>query len=259
MSIAAGAVVFFQAAEASAQVGLEPMVVHSEVSRGQAQSVLTVTNPTSEAMRVRVYAEPFTYERDTGFALLSEDSHDLTPYLQFSPREFVVPAGERQRVRVVGLLPPSLLESEYRAVIFTEALPEVPLSEAASIAGIKTRVGATVYFHQPDAEAELAIVAGQWDAEDRKIRLLVENAGEVSVRPNAKWTLRRNGETLATGESGSTTTIAGRDRWLQVAYSEEQQGVLVPGSYELTGELVWLEGDRQSTQPFSTSFVIQSR
>ncbi|MEN8444462.1 MAG: P pilus assembly protein, chaperone PapD, partial [Cyanobacteria bacterium J06555_13] len=57
-------------AKAKAQVGLDPMVIQTEVSRGQAQSVITVTNPSNEAMRVRVYAHPITYEREAGFTEL---------------------------------------------------------------------------------------------------------------------------------------------------------------------------------------------
>ena len=256
VGIVAAAVMLLPVGEAQAQVGLEPMVIQSEVNRGQAQSVLTVTNPSAQPMRVRVYAQPFTYDRDAGFTLLTEDSDDLTPYLQFSPREFVVPAGERQRVRVVGILPPSLPELEYRAVIFTEALPEGPAT-GTSTAAIKTRIGSTVYFYQSDADLALSVVSGEWDAESRKIRLLVNNVGDVSVRPNAKWTLRRGGEALASGESGSTTVVEGRDRLLQIAYSEAEQGILLPGEYEITGELVWLSGSEQSSQPFSTSFVIR--
>lgn len=256
LGLAAGAITLLTATQVQAQVGLSPMVIQSEITRGQAQSVITVTNPSAQPMRVRVYAQPFTYERDTGFAALTEDINDLTPYLQFSPREFVVPPNERQRVRVVGLLPPSLTETEYRAVIFTEALPE-NAPTAASVAGIQTRIGATVYFRQADADPALSIVSAQWNAENNAIQLLVSNEGDVTARPNVKWTLRRDGDSVAAGESGSVTVIEGGDRLFQLPYISESAQSLPPGSYELTGEMVWQFGTEQSSQPFSTSLTVQ--
>ncbi len=256
LGISAGAIALLTATQAQAQVGLNPMVIQSEITRGQAQSVITVTNPSDQPMRVRVYAQPFTYGRETGFTALSEDTNDLTPYLQFSPREFVVPPNEKQRVRVVGLLPPSLVESEYRAVIFTEALPEnAPTAE--SVAGIQTRIGSTVYFYQAGADPALSITSAQWNAENSAIQMLVSNEGNVTARPNVKWTLRRDGNAVAVGESGSTTVIEGGDRLFQLPYVNENAETLPPGTYELSGELIWRFGTEQASQPFSTSLVVR--
>lgn len=248
-----GGAVLTGAGASLAQVGLDPMVIQAEVGRGQAQSVLTVTNPSDRPMRVRLYAEPFTYDRDAGFTSLSEDENDLSPYLQFSPREFVVPAGQRQRVRVVGLLPPSLPESEYRAIIFTEALPE-GATDNENTAGIQTRIGSTVYFHQPGAGPALSVTTASAEPEGNYIALLVSNAGDSTARPKTKWTLRKGSETMATGEGSATTVIEGRDRMLQLPYDVSS---LSAGSYELSGELLWMSGTEQQSQDFSTSFNVQ--
>ena len=241
---------------ALAQVGLNPMVIQSEVTRGQAQSVITVTNPSDEPMRIRVYAEPFTYERVNGFVLLDEDSSDLTPYLQFSPREFVIPPNEAQRVRVVGLLPPSLEETEYRAVVFTESLPE-NAAGSNGVAGIQTRIGSTVYFRQAGSEPVFSIVQAQWNAEEEQAQLLVSNAGEATARPNAKWTIQRNGEPVATGQSGATTIVEGGDRLIPLPYYSEAQAQLPPGDYEVVGELTWFFEEQQTSQSFSAPLSIQ--
>ena len=244
------------AREAIAQVGLNPMVIQSEVSRGQAQSVIAVTNPTGEPMRVRMYAEPFTYDQVNGFVLLDEDSQDLTPYLQFSPREFVIPPNEVQRVRVVGLLPPSLEESEYRAVIFTESLPE-SAPAGSSVAGIQTRIGSTVYFRQPSSEPMFSVVQAQWNTEDAQAQLLLSNVGEATARPNAQWEIRRGGEVIASGQSGATTVIEGRDRLVPLPYLNKEEASLSPGNYEVVGELVWRFGEQQSSQSFSVPLIVR--
>ncbi|MEM7063606.1 MAG: P pilus assembly protein, chaperone PapD [Cyanobacteria bacterium P01_B01_bin.77] len=230
------------------------MVLQTEVSRGQAQSVLTVKNPTDQPVRVRVYAQPFTYEREAGFTVLTEDDDDLTPYLQFSPREFVIPAGQNQRVRLLGLLPPSLPEPEYRAVVFTEVLLEEEPS-AGFTSSIQTRIGSTVYFRQSDSDAELSVDSAEWNTENSQIQLLVNNNGSATARPDAKWTLIYDGQTMAEGNSGNTTVIAGQDRLLQLNH-DQTTSELSPGNYELTGELVWRYGTEQHSQPFSTTFSI---
>ena len=256
LGLTTGFLTFFSANQAQAQVGLSPMVVQEEVSRGRAQSVLTVSNASDKPLRVRVYAEPFTYDRESGFALLEEsDDNNLTPYLQFSPREFVVPARDEQRVRVVGLLPPSLEESEYRAVIFTEALPEGEAAQNGTT--IKARVGATVYFHQSEASPELSASSAEWDAQNGKVQLLVSNAGTTTVLPSAEWTLiDASGETVASGDSGATTVIEGKDRLFQLSDNDAGM-ILAPGEYELTGNLSWRRKSEEHSLPFAFPLSVQ--
>lgn len=235
---------------AFAQMGLSPLVIESEAQRGRAQGVLRVSNNSGEAMRVRVYAEPFTYERDAGFTPLESSAADLTPYLQFSPRELVIPARGERRVRLITLFPPNLPEGEYRAVIFTEPLDAS--RPPGSNVGIVTRVGATMYVRQGDSPVSLSAMAAQWNAGEQRVELLVANDGVVSARPKATWTLQQAGQTMTAGETIVTSVIAGRDRNLYLT----PETTLPPGTYEVTGELIWREGDTDQTQPFSLSFNV---
>lgn len=77
---------------AKANISISPMVVETEAKRGQAQGRITVSNPSTEDFRARVYTSPFTYDKETGFKTLSKSPTDLAPYLQFSPRELQVGA-----------------------------------------------------------------------------------------------------------------------------------------------------------------------
>lgn len=249
-----GAVTCLGAGVAQAQVGLAPIVVQEEMNRNRAQSVLRVSNPTNQPMRIRVFAQPFTYDRDNGFTFLTASEYDLTPYLQFSPREFVVPPGEQQQVRLIALLPPDLPQSEYRAVVFTEPLTET-ISSSSNTTNIQTRIGSTVYVRQDGAEADLTVVNARWNAETSQIELLVNNAGGATVRPDAQWTLKRGDETLATGKSGFTTVIAGGDRFLRLSFAEGSSRP-ASGTYELTGNLVWTLGSENYSEPFSTTVSI---
>ncbi|EKV01704.1 hypothetical protein Lepto7375DRAFT_3882 [Leptolyngbya sp. PCC 7375] len=235
---------------AFAQMGLSPLVIETEAQRGRAQGVLRVNNNGGEAMRVRVYAEPFTYERDNGFMLLENSPEDLTPYLQFSPRELVIPAQSERRVRLISIFPPNLPEGEYRAVIFTEPLDAT--RQVGSNVGIVTRVGATIYVRQGKVPASLAVTSAQWNVDQQHVELLVANSGTGSARPKAQWTIQRAGETVTSGETVSTSVVAGGDRNLHLTPDRP----LTPGTYEITGELSWRDGETELTQPFSISLNV---
>ena len=140
---------------ALAQVGLSPLVVEIQANRGQAQGIINVINNTNEPFRARVYVEPFTYESESGFQILDTDPDDLSPYLQFSPRELEVPPNTNRRVRFVSRFPPSLPEGEYRAVIFTENLIETTDASGADVE-LRTRVGSTVYVRHGNVSPQLS-------------------------------------------------------------------------------------------------------
>ncbi|MFK8182059.1 MAG: hypothetical protein AB8B99_01705 [Phormidesmis sp.] len=259
---------------AIAQVGLSPMLIQAEMAQDQIHNsqihnsqihnnitrTVSVTNPSDEPMRVRMYAEPFTYDRMNGFVLLDEDSRDLsrdlTPHLQFSPGEFVLEANAKQQVQVMGSLPPSLTETEYRAVILADSVPEnASVNSAQAI--VQTRIGSTLYVRQSDSKPLFSIVSAQWSTDENQAQLLVRNVGEATARPNARWTIMRGGETVATGQSGATTVIEGGDRLIPLPYYSESGADLPPGNYEIRGALTWHFGAEQASQPFSANLRVQ--
>ncbi|PAX45757.1 P pilus assembly protein, chaperone PapD, partial [Brunnivagina elsteri CCALA 953] len=83
--------VILWAGTAQAQVSLSPMIIEAQSSRGQAKGIINITNNSDETFRARVYAESFTYDKEKGFQTIPSSPNDLKPYLQFSPRELVVP------------------------------------------------------------------------------------------------------------------------------------------------------------------------
>ncbi|MFN7524052.1 MAG: hypothetical protein ACK5RD_13075, partial [Aphanizomenon sp.] len=97
---------------AKADIAISPLVIETAAKQGQAQGNITVTNGDTKSFRARVYTEPFTYDLETGFKLLDSSPFDLTPYLQFSPRELEVPGTDNRRIRFVARFPPSLPDGE---------------------------------------------------------------------------------------------------------------------------------------------------
>lgn len=240
---------------AQAQVSLSPLVIEVQARRGQAQGVINVSNTSNQPFRARVYAEPFTYSRDTGFKTLTSSPSDLTPYLQFSPRELVVPPGVTRRVRLITRFPPSLNQGEYRAVIFTENLRQTTDDSGNSVA-LKTRIGATVYVRQGDLSPNLSVEKGSWNQSQQQIQLLVNNAGEASVRPAVSWILKRGETVVETGNIEPTGIVAESDRYFLLRYPNQDQSIPPAGEYQISGELLWSNQDRQEKAPFKVNLTI---
>ena len=246
----------FWASKSVAQVSISPLVIEVEAKRGQTQGVINVGNNTNELFRARVYAEPFTYSRDDGFQILKKgDQSDLTPYLQFSPRELNVPAGVERRIRFIARLPPSLPPGEYRAVVFTENLQQRE-NESGNTVGLATRIGVTIYVRHGDLSPTLAVKDASWNSQQRQIQMLVTNTGGASARPEVNWTLKQGEMVVKTGKLDPTGIVAQSERNFLLGYPVKDQSIVTPGEYQLSGKLVWSEGDNQRTQDFSVNLNI---
>ena len=246
----------FWAAPASAQVSISPLVIEVQARRGQAQGVIDVGNNTNEPFRARLYAEPFTYSRDNGFQTLEKGEHsDLTPYLQFSPRELNVPAGVNRRIRFIVRLPPSQPLGEYRAVVFTENLQQ-SVNERGNSVGLVTRIGVTIYVRNGDLSPTLSVENASWNSQQRQIQMLVKNTGGASTRSQVNWTLKRGETVVKTGNLNPTGIVAKSERNFLLGYPGKDQSSITPGEYQLSGELIWSEGENKRTKSFSVNLTI---
>ncbi len=249
---------------ARSQVSIAPLIIETKTERGQAQGLFNVANSSNEPFRARLYAEPFTYNRDAGFETVQPNPNDLTPYLEFSPRELVVPPGTSRRVRMIARFPANIQPGEYRAVIFTEKLQDqTEVQQEGFKFNIISRIGTVVYVRHGEVSAKLAAESASWNAEKNLIQLLVRNTGNASARPKAIWTLKREDATVKTGESDNTTVIAGGDRNILLSYPGSEQPALPAGEYQLSGELVWSESKGSKNEsvrlPFSVNFSLPNR
>ncbi|MFQ4143373.1 P pilus assembly protein, chaperone PapD [Chlorogloeopsis sp. ULAP02] len=240
--------------KASAQMSISPLVIEAKADRGQAQGMITITNTSSNPSRVRVYAEPFTYSRDSGFQTLPTTSpNNLTPYLQFSPRELTIKPGESRRIRLIGRLAPNLAEGEYRAVVFNETLNESKDSAGNNVT-LATRIGVTFYVRKGNVAPKLAVDNASFNTRQKQIQLLVRNSGKATVRPSINWILRRGETVVKTGKVDATAVVAESDRNLVFNYPGKEN--LAPSQYQLSGELLWSENDKKSKLPFNVNVTI---
>ena len=248
-AVASFSAVFCNALPGRAQIGLSPLFLEEQAVRGKAQGVITLLNSTNQPIRVRLYSEAFTYGQD-GFVSLENDPMDLSSYLQFSPREVVIPAETEQRIRLLSLFPPNLPEGEYRATVFAEELTENAANENG--AAISIRIGSTIYVHQGELAPALSGLGAQLASEPTTLELLVGNQGSATARAEVKWALEQSGVTVAQGETSPKTVIAGGDRTFPLALP----AALPAGSYRLHGDFTWTTHGEVSTEAFDLPVLV---
>ncbi len=222
----------------AAQISVAPLVSFTKLSQGKAQAVLTIGNNSNEPFRARLVAVPFTYSDNGLVSLPTGAESDLNPYLQFAPREFVIPAGQQQRVRIIALIPPSVSLGEHRAVLFAEKLtPNLPADDAVeSTIGLKTRIGATLFVQSIDATPNISVLDARIDVE--QLQMLLANSGDASARVVTKWQLKQVGsdDVILEGETGRTTIIAQTERYIPLISLTKDLEVAA-GQYIISGTL----------------------
>ena len=266
-----------------AQIGFTPLVHILEAERGQAKGLITVKNTSNARFRARVYALPFTYTRDKGFQTLDASPNDLAPYLQFAPRELIVPPNTSRRVRLVVRFPPSLPDGEYRSVLFTETLdpPETVTSQGNKLK-INLRIGATIFVRKGDLAPAISVDSTSINSKHNQVFLLVRNAGTATARPKVIWQLKQGSDVISSGKLGSSTVLPQTERNLPLLkalrqtpstsdanaltsstnISQNAQSQLQPlpqGKYQLTGKLEWGSEDNPDTLSFALDLVVPPR
>ncbi|MGK7924091.1 MAG: P pilus assembly protein, chaperone PapD [Spirulina sp.] len=244
---------------ALAQIGVSPIVLEIQARRGQSQGFISVYNNGENPYRARVYTQPFTYDRDRGFQALPTIPLDLSPYLQFTPRELVVQPGQNRRVRLIGRFPPSLVEGEYRTALIVEGLDPITLvDEAGNTVKIVQQVAVTVFVRNGDLQPELIADRAIWNPQTRQIAILVQNRGGASARPGIEWRLLQAGTEIDRGKISPEIVLAEGDRNLIVTYPEGEE-IPPPGNYRLQGELIWHEDNyrRKQTESFQVDLIIE--
>ena len=249
---------------AKANISISPMVVETEAKRGQAQGRITLSNPSAENFRARVYTSPFTYDKETGFKTLSESPKDLTPYLQFSPRELQVGASRKRNIRFIVRFPPNLPDGEYRTMIFTENLQKGTITETNSETNVTLqtniipRIGVALYVRKGDVSPNLNFPSARVNPKTNQIQLLVNNKGKASAIVAGDWKLKKGKEVVQKGNILDTTVLAEGERYLNAKYLNKNQSKLVPGEYQLTGELGW-GVNKKNRVPFTVDVTIPGR
>ncbi len=242
---------------------LSPMYLKMESQQGQSKGVLQVGNTSSKPIRVRLSVTAFTYNENGVFQRRSSEeivnsnsalAHDLTPYLRYSPREMVIPGNSSRRVRLISLLPPSLPEGEYRTAIFAETLQERTNAQGYKV-GLNMSIGSALYVAKGEIKPKITVDRTNFDAKNKKIKLLVNNTGTATAKGSITWTLKKDKKVVYSGESGGSFLPNSQTNIVLNRHKNNQE-TLTPGIYQLEGKIVWNETDKKQASKFNFALEI---
>jgi P pilus assembly chaperone PapD len=235
---------------------VSPMVNISDTRGGQAKGAINVTNSGKEPLRIRVYAEDFTYNRNKGYVSIPTHDRSAIRYLQFSPRELTIPPGVTRNVRVGITLPPNAPDGEYRASVFIEELKENKIDSITStrspIIILNARVASVFFIAKGGVKANLQVNTAVWDNQQKTLNIVLTNQGKKSAYPSVNWKISQNGKEVSDGNILGVVLQSDTDR--EVILRTKDKNLSLPaGNYQLSGEIV---NDQQKPIPFSIGVSI---
>lgn len=236
------------------QFTVSPLVTIVEAKNGQARATISVINQAKDPLRMRVYTESFTYDKQKGFTFTAKDERSAAPYLQVSPREIEIPPGVTRNIRVAVSLPPSLPNQEYRVAVFLEDLKEKSIKPNASnnVLLIKARVASVFFFSKGNNTANIQARTTIWNAESKKISVLLENKGSKTAYPDIDWKIDRNGKEIATDSIRGVIIQSQNSREVEVNFSDKLPK-LTSGEYNLSGVI---RVQDQKPAPFNLKIIV---
>jgi hypothetical protein len=220
----------------SVSIGVSPMVTITQLKGAQARASFAVTNASNIPIRTRIYAQDFNYDSEKGYVKIDSHANSASPYLQFSPKELIIPPGVTREVRINITIPPSKPDGEYRVAVFTEDLTERKIVDSKkNITVIRPQIGSIFFISKGSISPQLSAVSVGWNAETKRPRLLLKNQGQVSAYPNVDWKLKQGNTEITNHLVQGVVLQAGRERAIDLYIDPKNK--LTPGNYILVGEI----------------------
>jgi hypothetical protein len=184
--------------------------------------------------------------------IIGSHRYSSVPYLQFSPRELVIPPNVTRNVRISTLLPSNLPDGEYRAVVFLEDLKERGVKPGSNNQiSIITRVASIFFVSKGNVNINLQANTATWDKANKVFKLVVSNKGNKSAYPNIDFKVTKDGGEIANSQIIGVVLQSGQDREILLPF--KGSSTLGSGSYTVSGRILTI--DKQSI-PFSFDVVV---
>jgi hypothetical protein len=257
LTVASSSMVLSAPAYAQAvSITVSPMVTISKIKGAQSRASFSVTNKSQIPIRTRIYAQDFDYDVEKGYVKTTSHSNSANPYLQFSPKELVIPPGVTREVRVNITIPPSKADGEYRVAVFTEDLTERKITDTKNkyITIIRPQIGSIFFVSKGSISPQLTALSVGWNPETNRPRLLLKNQGQSSAYPEVDWKLKQGNAEIASHSIQGIVLQAGKERAIDLKIAPETK--LTPGNYTLLGEIDNKDG---KTIPFSLSVTVPAK
>lgn len=237
-------------------ITVSPMVTINKVKGAQARGSFSIRNNSQIPIRTRIYAQDFDYDRDRGYVKTENHPNSATPYLQFSPRELIIPPGVTRDVRVNITIPPSKPDGEYRVAVFTEDLTERKIVDPKNkyVTIIRPQIASVFFISKGNVSPQLNAVSVGWNPETSSPRLVLKNQGQSSAYPEVDWKLKQGNRDIHSHTIQGIVLQAGKERAIDLKIPPEIK--LAPGDYTFTGEIDNKDG---KTVPFSLTLTVPGK
>jgi hypothetical protein len=233
-----------------------PPRVELQLDAGEERDgAFTVSNPTDEAVKIKVAIEDWSIVApDDGREILKGEQPALS-WIDFSPEEFFLEPHTSEVVTYTIRLPYDAHGSYIGMIYFGE----VP-TETDKVLNIVTRIGNSIYVTVKGTEivdgeiAEINVIR----TNTFKARVLINNLGNIYVRPKGKITIRKKGMFLKRSEKKPIEVPfnhAGFPAFPFWHYTYEpwSKDTLGPGRYSLELETSFGEKTLRKTVEFSVT------
>jgi hypothetical protein len=198
-----------------------PAVIFSAEPGKELTASILVANPGAEAARVRVSLGDWMYQPDGQPVYLDPGSlpESASPWITFSPAEFVLGGHEKKIVRYTIQVPDDAEPGTHWSVLFLQG--EDPNAQpGANIATFKLRVAHTIYVNVPPVRWDgeiLGIAAVPPERPDRPIAIAIQyaNTGNGAYAVTGRLEVRNaSGEVVGRAEIDRTVVLPGATRVL---------------------------------------------
>jgi hypothetical protein len=240
----------------SISITVSPMVTINQVKGNQSKASFSVTNKGSTPIRTRIYAQDFDYDKEKGYVKIDNHPNSANPYLQFSPKELVIPPGVTREVRLNIIIPPSRPDGEYRVAVFTEDLTERKIVDSRTkyVTIIRPQIGSVFFISKGNIAPQLSAVSTDWNLETNQPKILLKNQGSASAYPNVSWKLKQGNTEVTSYSIQGIVLQAGRERASDLRIVPEIK--LKPGNYMVEGEIDNKDG---KIVPFALPLTVPAR
>jgi len=173
---------------AAAQLLVEEGKVRLNITPGQTiTDAMTVHNTSGAPVKVKVYWEDFTYippfngEKD--FFPAGTGSYSCADWINFMPREFILPPHGTQRIDYTINVPANAAGGHYGILFFeNSAVQSVPGKIGVSIV---TRVGSLFFLETANKDKSTQV--DEWTAGEKSFKAKLKNIGNVFLLPQGVY------------------------------------------------------------------------
>ncbi len=191
--------------------------------------------------------------------------------VRFNPKEFEIPAGQTQIVRIAVTLPPESADGEYRAILFFEDLKTTTQRLNVSKIGysaaieLKQRLGVAVYTYKGKIQPspKLSTFNTRMDNGSLVADLTIDNGGSKHYRGSGSFLVMQKDATGKTTplkeiplqQAQDVLVLGGSKQMLSQVLSSPTDMVIPPGKYTI--ELHLASKEAPDLDPLQSSTEIE--